>query len=122
MIGKIMYVLIKNCSKGWRFDETSCYFNVRILISLFLSLNFITLLMLVFPRKIALKLSLFDPQYPFYLKFLYPVIIFLLLTLMYPRKNLLHKYLVPVEREKSIIKIYLLYCIISIGLIILASA
>lgn len=121
MIGKVIYVLVKNCSKGWRYDDLSCYFNVRLILSLFLSINFISLLLLLFPKRVALLLSLFGAQYPVYLKFIYPVILFFLLTIKFPRKKLSNKYFVPEEKEKIFLRSYLLYCIFSIIVVILAA-
>jgi hypothetical protein len=116
-----MYVLVKNCSKGWRYDYSSCYFNVRLILSLFLSLNFISLLLTLFPKRVALLLALFGPQYPGYLKFTYPVVLFFLLTIKFPKKKLSSKYFVPEEKEQFFRRNFWLYCIFSIVVIILTS-
>ena len=118
MIGRLMYVLIKNCNKGWRYDESSCYFNVRVMLALFFSMNFIATLLLILQRDIALTLSLFGTQFPFFIKFIYPIVIFFLLTILFPKHRVLNHYFVPAEKEKYFLFGYMLYCIFSIGVVI----
>jgi hypothetical protein len=118
MVGRIIYVLIKKCSSGWRYDETSCYFNVRVMLAIFMSLNLVTFFLFFFPKPIALKLALFGNHYPFYLKFAYPLFFFIALSLLYPRKTIFLKYSVPSNFERSLAIIYGLYCLASIVLLI----
>jgi hypothetical protein len=121
MLGKIIYVLVKKCSSGWRYDESSCYFNVRIMLSLLLSLNVISILLIFFPKAMALRLALFGSPYPFYLKFIYPLLFFICLSIIYPKKQVLN-YAVEVKVEKLLIKVCWLYCLTSIALLITLSA
>lgn len=118
MLGKIIYVLVKKCSSGWRYDESSCYFNVRVMLAIFFSFNLISIFLFFFPKAVALKLTLFGSNYPFYLKFAYPLFFFILLSVLYPKKKIQSNYSMTPDLEKSLGRGYWVYCIATIGLLI----
>lgn len=108
---KLMFTLVNRCSKGWRYDDISCYFNVRVILSLFFSLNVFTILILIAPQKLK-EFTSSNVFIPFYLlSFL--LFFFVVITLCIPRKNIKSLDLKK-EDEKRFFLGFIAYILISL--------
>lgn len=120
IIKKILNGLTNNCKRGWRYDEGSCFFNTKCGLSLILAVNFFTALTLVLGKQKVISTVFFiNKSFP-YLLVIVPVSIFLLLSLFYPKKQVL-SIATNRHQEKKTLIIFLLYIIVSIGLLLISS-
>ena len=117
MLGKLIYSLVNNCKKGWRFGLDSCFFNTRLMLSILISLNIAAVLYFIFDKKTASDYLFFSNDHHCLLKFIYPLSLFILIWALYPKSKVLAYDLSQVEQKKHL-KYYLVYVILSIGILI----
>src|SRR5688572_3566988 len=87
MLLKTLHVLTKQCAKGWRYDESQCFFNTKLIFSLFMTINIWSLSILTFGKVRAFDFFRISDERRSWLEYLLPVGIFILLSLIYPKKK-----------------------------------
>ena len=102
MINKIIYSVVKKCQQNWQYrtDENSCLFNTKIISSLLIYLNLISVSLLIFKRDKAFKALLFSNDQNLFLALIYPISFFILLSLIYTKRKLNHHRITPKEQDK----------------------
>lgn len=118
IIKRTLNALTNNCERGWY--EGTCFFNAKCSLSFILSVNFFTILTLVLGKQKVINTALFITESFPYLLIIVPVLIFLLLSLFYPKKQVLST-TIGRQKENKIFWIFLLYAIVSVGLLIISS-
>ena len=104
VIRNILVAFIEKCKKAGRYGEGNCLFNARIILSLLLSLNLISLMSLLFGKYWSLKHIFFSGRSDGHiLMLIVPVCFFILLVLFFPKKKLLIIELSSVEQRKAFI-------------------
>lgn len=120
IIRRTLGALTNNCKRGWRYDEGSCFFNTKCALSLMLAINFFTVLTLIMGRqKVVSSVYSISKSFP-YLLIIVPVIFFLILTLFYSKEHVLQIEATQ-KQEKRIFFIFILYSILSVALLLIAS-
>lgn len=115
MINKIIYSAVKKCQKNWQYkdDETSCLFNVKIISSLLLYLNLIAFFLLFLNRDRALKLMFFSKNQNLLLTLVYPLIFFILFSLVFTKRRV-SQYNLTEREQRKYYRIYILFMLLTI--------
>lgn len=118
IIGNTLSALTSKCKKGWKYDEGSCFFNTKCIFSLIFSGNICTLITLVIAKQgmVDFMFSI-NKSYPIWI-IIIPVSVFLLLSLLYPKRKMLSINWEKKQENKYVIN-FIFYSIFSIFLLII---
>jgi hypothetical protein len=116
---RFINAIVIQCSKGWRFDNHSCLFNTKLLLSLFAWMNISASLILLLGKKRGLDISYYKINcFPFSLS-VFLLVMYIFLSILYPKKKIFAIKLEEGERKKYL-RNYILYILLTIIYMILA--
>lgn len=112
---KTLFVSTNFCKKARTYTDGHCYFNVKVILSLFLFLNLFSFASLFFGKQRAWKsISYLDKSSsPFLGIIIIITIIYILLTIFYPRTKVFLTELDPDQEKKIFFKV-IVYCVLTI--------
>ncbi|MGC4037067.1 MAG: hypothetical protein QM764_14000 [Chitinophagaceae bacterium] len=113
-MNKILNVFIAKCQAAGRYGEGNCIFNAKLILSMLILLNVITVFIFIIGREQFQQLLPFDKSE----KMLYCVggiiFIFFLLSLLYPRKKILSVQLTE-NQIKYLFRTFIVYMILTVA-------
>jgi hypothetical protein len=113
-VKKTLFVLTNFCRKARTYTDGHCYFNVKVILSLFLFLNLFSFTSLFFGKDLAWKnISYLDKSSSPVLEIIsIIIIIYMLLTVFYPSRKVFLTELNP-DQEKKIFFRVIIYCVLT---------